>query len=120
MNKRLELLNLVFEEVKDQVLAFVKSAPYKEELKRKIASLSDVFGEDEVVFSIAKGDKMAKTAIEESHLGKSKVEETESIALGGFFARVIEKGVEIDETIDFRLEDKRRWFYEKSNLYIKK
>ena len=42
------------------------------------------------------------------------------IKLGGFVATISTQKIEYDETIDSKLEDRRIWFYQNSNLFIRK
>lgn len=120
MNKRLELLNSVFDDVKKKLLAFSSTEAYTKLMKKKIAVLNQVFKDQEVVFDIKKGDSLLTEVINHDFLGKYTIQTNEKIQFGGFYAACIKKGIEVDETLDFKLDDKKQWFYEKSNLYIKK
>lgn len=118
MNKRQELLKDIFVEVGKRILLFVKSDKYGLLMANKLKELSKRFSGKEVVFQLKKDDKILFDTIEKFYQGKYKVEQSESIQLGGFLIDCYEMGIEIDETIDFKLNEKKQWFYEESNLYI--
>jgi vacuolar-type H+-ATPase subunit E/Vma4 len=120
MNKRTELLNSVFNEVKSKLLLFLKTEDYKSLMSKKIDNLNTLFKDKKVVFNIMKNDKLLTSAIKDNFHSEYEIKTTDKILLGGFFADCNELGIEADETLDFKLDDKKQWFYEKSNLYINK
>ncbi|MDD3122868.1 MAG: V-type ATP synthase subunit E family protein [Candidatus Izemoplasmatales bacterium] len=120
MNKRTELLNSVFNEVKSKLLLFLKTDEYKSLMNIKVESLNTLFKNKKVIFNIMKNDKLLTDAIINNFHNEYEIKPTDKIVLGGFFADCDELGIEVDETLDFKLEDKKQWFYEKSNLFINK
>jgi len=120
MNKRLELLNSVFDDVKKKLLSFSKSQAYQTLMSKKVEALNHVFQDQKVTFDIKNDDDLLKEVIQKKFKGTIEIQTNDKIRFGGFFARCVKKGIEVDETLDFKLDDKKQWFYEKSNLYIKK
>jgi len=120
MNKRTELLNSVFNEVKSKLLLFLKTDEYKSLMNIKVESLNTLFKNKKVIFNIMKNDKLLTDAIKNNFHSEYEIKSTDKIVLGGFFADCNELGIEVDETLDFKLDDKKQWFYEKSNLFINK
>ncbi|MBU1145256.1 MAG: hypothetical protein KJ971_05310 [Firmicutes bacterium] len=119
MKKRQELLENVFQEVFNKLLVFSTSSQYSDLMKSKIKELNNVFLKSYAIFKIKKADDLLAKVIKENYNGKFEIQENFEIELGGFIASCSEMGIETDETIDYRLNDKKEWFYENSNLYIK-
>lgn len=119
MNRRQELLLSVFEEVKEKLAKYMKTDDYVKNMTKKIEKTQNLFSKDEVIFSIKKTDQLLEKTIKSVFTGAFTIEYSENIQIGGFLAACKKKGIEIDDTLDYLLEDKKQWFYEKSNLYIK-
>lgn len=120
MGRRQELLNSVFAEVETKVLAFMKTKAYVDLMNEKVKGLKKIFGDSLIQFQISPKDEAIKGVIEKALPGKNEIQENPEIRFGGFFADNKAKGIEVDETLGFRLNEKKQWFYETSNLYIKK
>lgn len=119
MKKRQELLQLVFDEVSQKLKKYLKSKEYEAKMKEKILGLENTFQHQEVQFQIGDNDTILENVIKSVYQGKNKIEKVDSIMHGGFIVSCLDKGIEIDETIDNRLLEKKEWFYENSNLFIK-
>lgn len=120
MIRRQDLFQSVFDEVRKKLKSFLQTDEYQELLSSKVKKLNPLFEHDEIVFYIKNGDSLIEDVIKKEFIGKFKIEKSSSIELGGFFAGCEKKGIELDETLDSILESKKQWFYEKSNLFIKK
>ncbi len=120
MNRRQELFVSVFDAVREKLNDFVVSNEYTFLMTKKVANLSTVFKNDEIIFQVKKNDQLIKSVIEKTFQGKYKIDISNQIMIGGFFAACLDKGIELDESLDTLLEDKKQWFYEKSNLFINK
>lgn len=120
MNKRQELFVSIFEEVKSKLLKYIKTKDYLAAMTKKVDEINKLFVKDGIVFTVMKNDEVVKDAIARSFKGKYKIETSDQIQIGGFLAACLAKGIELDQTLDTLLEAKKQWFYEKSNLYIKK
>ncbi len=118
MNKRQELLTDIFKEVGKRILLFAKSEKYGQLMEAKLIKFFEKFSGKDVVFQIKEGDTILQKVIDNTYKGKHKIEFTDSIEYGGFLIACYEMGIEIDETLDFKLNEKKHWFYEESNLYI--
>jgi len=120
MIRRQELFQSVFIEVKKKLLSFIHTEDYKKLLSSKIHKINPLFEQDEIIFYVKTDDSIIEEVIKSEYKGKYSIEKSSSIELGGFLAGCIKKGIELDETLDTILESKKQWFYEKSNLFIKK
>ena len=120
MIRRQELFQSVFIEVKKKLLSFIHTEDYKKLLSSKIHKINPLFEQDEIIFYVKTDDSSIEEVIKSEYKGKYSIEKSSSIELGGFLAGCIKKGIELDETLDTILESKKQWFYEKSNLFIKK
>lgn len=120
MNYRQVLFQSVFDEVKGKLSTFISSKEYVDLLTNKVKKLNTIFKKDNIIFFVKKDDKAIQSVIKNEFEGTYQIEPSESIQIGGFFARCEKKGIELDETLDSILESKKQWFYEKSNLFIKK
>jgi len=120
MIRRQELFQSVFIEVKKKLLSFIHTDDYKKLLSSKIHKINPLFEQDEIIFYVKMDDSIIEEVLKHEYKGKYSIEKSPSIELGGFLAGCIKKGIELDETLDTILESKKQWFYEKSNLFIKK
>lgn len=119
MNRRLELLNDIFIEVREKLLEFSKTKKYTDLMITKIISYKTKFMNKPVVFNVKLKDENLIKAIKENFTGKHEINKTDKIELGGFSIDCYEMGIEIDETMDYKLNEKKQGFYKESNLYIK-
>lgn len=119
MKVRENLLEQVFSSVKEKLNNFTNSNDYVELMKEKVKNVNQEFANEKVIFKINKDDKRIRKIIESNFLFEYDIEVVPEIYIGGFEACTIEKGLEIDETIDTKLNEKKQWFYSNSKLFIR-
>jgi len=118
IKKRLEMSKVVFSEVIEKIKSFVKTKKYETYVKNKI---------DNVLKSVAKSDYVFKVSPKDSKISdiilsldkNFKVEKDPTIVYGGFILYLPKQNIEINETIDQRLDEQKDWFYKHSKLFIR-
>lgn len=120
MEKRLSLLNRVFDKVTKKLLTYTSTDEYKVNMKNKMNDACKILDCNDVVLTIKKGDDIIKSIFEDKKNPKATLVESYQIEIGGFIASSSKLGIEINETLDVRLEEKKQWFFENSNLFIRK
>jgi V/A-type H+-transporting ATPase subunit E len=119
MKRRLEMLEVVFSEVQARLMKYVTSKAYEELINSKLKDIADKFSGCSVVFKVKPSDKILIDCLKANYKHKYKIELDPKIKIGGFAIFCDIMNIEIDETIDFRLQEQKEWFYAKSNLYVK-
>jgi vacuolar-type H+-ATPase subunit E/Vma4 len=118
MQKRKELLDSVVLEVKKKLLKYVKTKAYSEKMKDKVLRILKDFKKRSVIFRINKDDEALKKVIKDNYKSEYSIEDDEDIEIGGFIVVCNELKILTDETIDTKINEKKRWFYEHANLAI--
>jgi len=118
IKKRLEMSQAIFSDVVKKIKAFIKTKNYDKFLKERIETVLKSVDKTTFIFKVAPQDKKVKEIIESLDL-KSKIEEDASIIYGGFILFLPNQNLEINETIDQRLEEQKNWFYKHSKLFIR-
>jgi vacuolar-type H+-ATPase subunit E/Vma4 len=119
IKRKRELMDSVLLTVQEKLIEFTKSKEYSEHMKDLITKIDEAFCGDYMIFRIKKNDKTLKKLIEDNFNSKYKIEEIEAIKLGGFIAVCTEKGILTDQTIDYKLEERKTWFNQKMKFVIK-
>mgnify|MGYP001339499085 CR=1 FL=1 len=117
MQKRQELLERVFVAVKQKLADFIIKPEYADLMKKKLAGTLDKLAGGEIAFTIRKGDKTLKKIIGETCKEKFVINESLEITIGGFDAISKKHAMEIDETLDSALADRKEWFYSQADLF---
>ncbi len=118
IKKKQELLDSIIVEVTKKCMEFVNTDEYKTSMRKTIKKINDTFCGDNFLFKIKKGDTKIKEIIKTEFSKKYKIEEVDTIKIGGFIGICNTKGILTDQTIDYQLEDARQRFYERSTLAI--
>lgn len=118
MNKRKELSNEVFAEVKAKLEEFTQGKDYEAYLVKKAKELSQLSFGHVVIYVASKDEKFLKT-ICDAYANDCEGRVDERICIGGFRMECSEEGVDVDETFDTGIEEQRGWFYTNSGLFIK-
>lgn len=119
MKRRLELLDAVFAEVQSKLIAFTNTLDYQWLMEKKFSAVEKVFSNDKLNFEIRPSDTALKRWIE-LKFPSSTVSVSNRIEIGGFFVSSPTRGIELNETLDAKLEEQKQAFFEKSNLFIRK
>lgn len=116
-NKRSEITQSVFEQVRKEVLAFAESEAYAAFLEK---SLKSIFGYTQGAVEIfsRSADAQAVKAIAEKLGADFTVIADDGILLGG--VRVVSRNMKkiFDDTLDLRTEEQKEWFLANSSLTI--
>ncbi len=119
MEKREDLLETVFESVKERLSDFVKSDAYKTLLEKTVKETVAYLDTDGLTFMVRDNDDSIKSVLENTLSIKYEVKPSKDIIIGGFKVKSQSKGLEIDRTIDKKLRDQRDWFHANSGLFIR-
>ena len=119
IKKKHELLDLIISNVKDKCLTFVKTKKYQLNMESLIANIENKFCGDHFLFKISRNDKLLEKTIKEKYKKSYKIEKVDTIKIGGFVGICTKKGILTDQTIDNKLEEARKRFFEKSKLTTK-
>jgi vacuolar-type H+-ATPase subunit E/Vma4 len=119
IEKRENLLESIFTEVKEKLEVFVKSDDYKAWLEESIKESVDYLDTEPLTFSVKDNDDVIKTVLKNAVSIKYDLNASKNISIGGFKVKSDSKGLEIDRTFDKKLKDRRDWFYANSNLFIR-
>lgn len=115
--KRDEIATRTLSEAGEKLRSFTESAEYKDFIITSAGKILEVFGSGSVTLLLRSEDMSFEADILKKFPYVS-VSKDESIKIGGV------KGINslvtllIDDTLDSRLENQKRWFEENSGLYI--
>lgn len=111
--KRAELVDGLFDRVKDDLIAFAQSDAYALFLRNKLTKLLPDHPLQDTLILIKPSD----TAIFTSILPPlAQLVPTESIHIGGFILKSVDGIKERDETLDYAVRVQREWFTTHSTL----
>lgn len=121
--RRSELTEGVFAKVRETLEAFAASGDYAAFLCRKATEAGKLRRGGEVLLLVRPADLKWQKELENACGQPCRVEEDESILLGGlrFWVKSPEgKSADMqgDETLDAALEEQRQWFYESTGLFL--
>ena len=119
MQKRKELNEEIFAEVKKQLLAFCESKDYETMLVEKLTTFAKEYPNRQVDIHYATKDEAYRNTMMKAYGEGCHLVCDDQIMIGGFLLTYKEDGIVIDETFDTALEDQREWFFANSGLFIK-
>lgn len=118
MKKRDELATCVFEDVKKELQVFVDSEQYVPFLMKKIEQVKEELPYKAILYVGKKDEKFLEELLTKCYQGtEGKIDP--HIQIGGFRLEYEDRGVIVDETLDFHLEKEKEWFYTNSGLKIR-
>jgi len=111
--KRTELVDALFEDIRQDLVAYTKTEAYRTSIQ---ASLENYRADTKFIIDtiMVKADDV--TFIQQLFKDKIKVEVNEHIHIGGFILKEASGLIEIDETLDYALKSQRGWFTGHSTL----
>ena len=118
INKRDEYVQIVFNEAKEQLLAFSQSDDYLTFMKAKIEKIAGDFDEDSIMH-VASKDLSLKDELIKTFQKDIQVEASEDIVIGGFIIENKKSKLVVDESLDFALKNQKEWFNKNSGVIIK-
>ena len=119
IKRKRDLIDSVLLEVEKKCIQFVTTKKYQDKMISLIKHIDNTFCGNSMLFRIKKNDDVMKNIIKENFKNKLEVQEDEKIRIGGFIAVCREKNVLTDQTIDYRLEEKKKWFHQNLKFVIK-
>ncbi len=118
--RRTAIAEEVFSSVTEKIQDFVAGPDYPRHLEIKLGEIKSLFPGEDLTVIARKGDTAVLEAVRKVLGPKVSVVFEDSIRLGGFRVHGNQSLREADETFDFKLEQKKEWFYANSRLFIKK
>lgn len=115
--KRDEYVELIFSEVKEQLLRFTESEEYPAFLRRKFAEIAESYRLRKPVVSVREQD-LKYAGIFKEVLADAQVKASPAILIGGFTAEKSGQAFILNETLDNTLLEQREWFYSHCGLRI--
>lgn len=118
--ERKKMVDSIFEEATSKLLIFTKTKSYENLMLSKLQASTTSYEELALIFHIKSSDKILEELITRRYKTNGKIVYSNEIKIGGYILTIADKKLEFDETIDQKLNDRMTWFYENSNLYIRK
>jgi V/A-type H+-transporting ATPase subunit E len=115
---REDLTQKVFDETAEKVLAFTKTAEYKDYLCKAVAGSCSGVPEGALLIEVRHDDLPFAEDLRAASGRQADVRENPDILLGGVIVYNRDKGLVIDETLDLKLSSQRDWFAANSGLSI--
>ena len=114
---RNQIMQDVFDKTLEKLIDFTKTDAYTLLLEKSIASLTDAFDEDVIIF-VKESDKEKAEEICKNNPKVSAVKVSEKIKIGLAFASNLSETVFADDTLERRLEQQKEQFMADSGLTI--
>lgn len=109
-----EIMNLV----KQQLIDFVSSNQYLDYLKEKLTYTKEQYTFLNPILYIRQEDMQYSSILKDIY-PEVEIKECSKSIIGGFLLEDLEKGLFIDQSFDFVLENQKTWFYENSGFTLK-
>ena len=115
--ERQTLADKVFDEAKQKLVAFTKTDDYNRFLGRSLAEIKVKCGTARCDIAIAPTDEDKRGLIADV-FPDARITVDPHILIGGVKANCPELGILMDDTLDSRLEEQRRWFIETCSMKV--
>ena len=112
-HQRNKLMYEIFEGAKQNLIEYCKTSEYKDFLLDKIKDTDKMEGD--VIF-VKKEDMAFADDIKKAYGSNCDIQQDEEITIGGFRLENIEKGICIDESLEYILSEQAEWFFIHSGL----
>lgn len=119
INERTFMVNIIFQGVLVKLGDFIQTKDYDKLLKEKLEKINQFVKNKKVIFNISENDERITDVIKSVMTSSYEIKVSYEIHLGGFLAEIPSDKIEIDETIDTKLKERKAWFYKNSKLFIK-
>jgi V/A-type H+-transporting ATPase subunit E len=118
LEKRNELANLLFDDVLSDLLTFRSSEQYRNYFESMLLDTIEKYDLGQGFLRVSKTDEeLAKQLLNSHHLSLVlKIDD--SIHVGGFYISNLTELMEVDMTLDTKLNDQKEWFYGHSTLIV--
>lgn len=119
--KRQEMAHAIFESVEKKLRTYIKHADYEAWLISRLNQYNHYLKKETFKLAISANDEIAEKRIKEVlHDYSFKIEKQKDIQFGGFILTLPDKKIEVDETLDARLNEQKEWFLNHSKLFIRR
>lgn len=115
---RTDIVNRVFDAVEKKLTAFTQTPYYADFLKKSVAGMKGMLGDQAMVVYIRPADLPYKELLLAAAGASIEVLADETIVIGGCKARGESGNLALDDTLDARLSEQRQHFYESSGLSV--
>jgi vacuolar-type H+-ATPase subunit E/Vma4 len=117
--RRKEISEDIFNEIHKKLLLFVKSKKYEDFIETKLKTIESQMTSQNLSFYIRPNDEVCNKMILTFFDKSINIVKDDKIKIGGFRVVSSKLMLEIDETLDTKLENNKTWFYTNSKLFIK-
>ena len=115
---RIAITGQVFQAVAEKLHQFTKTAGYEEFIRKSAGRFSSYYGDKPITVFVKTEDMKYKDIILSALSPGCRVLADDSILIGGCKAKSDSSGVNLDDTLDSRLDAQRQSFYESSGLSV--
>ncbi|MCD4826862.1 MAG: V-type ATP synthase subunit E [Acholeplasmataceae bacterium] len=119
IKERTFMINMVFQSVLLELGDFIQTTNYDDLMEKKISEISKFVKQKKVVFNISEIDQRITKVIEKTMKTPYEIKVSYDIRIGGFIVEIPSDKVEIDETLDSKLKERKEWFFKNSKLFIR-
>lgn len=116
IKERKVMVNNVFEAVYKKLHAYRQTDAYLVKMAEKMASSKAYAKDMHLRFEIGTEDLALQAFFKKQNQAFTL---SEDIHYGGFRAIIEERSIAMDETLDNKLNERKKWFYENAKLFIK-
>lgn len=116
--KRQVITENVFKKATERLLDFTQTQEYVELLKNYVGSIAKVLKKSGTVLYICKRDEVHSDVIREAYGKICRIEVSRDIKIGGVRAVNKVMSLVVDQTLDTKLEEQKKWFAENSKLNV--
>ncbi len=119
IKSRTKMANVVFNEVFEKLVDFIETNAYTSYIKEKIKTLDPYIGDKKTIIKVSPFDHNIEAILKKALKDEVTLEIDPAIKIGGFIVVVPSQHIEMDVTIDTKLEEQKEWFYKHSKLFIR-
>lgn len=119
IKERSFMINIVFQSVLLELGDFIQTKAYDDLMEKRIIEINKFVKDKKVIFNISEIDQRIAKIIEKTMKTPYEIQVGNNIRIGGFIAEIPSDKVEIDETLDSKLKERKEWFYKNSKLFIR-
>ncbi|MBC8584098.1 V-type ATP synthase subunit E [Youxingia wuxianensis] len=118
LNHREELIQRVFATVGKKLSEYTYTDKYEQEILAKVTEAGANHSLENSIFQMTKRDSALYEKIKEAFGMPCEVKSDVTVEIGGFKLVNLQQGILIDETLDNRLQEQKRWFYQNCDLGV--
>ena len=118
LNHREELIQRVFATVGKKLSEYTYTDKYEQEILAKVTEAGANHSLENSIFQMTKRDSALYEKIKEAFGMPGEVKSDVTVEIGGFKLVNLQQGILIDETLDNRLQEQKRWFYQNCDLGV--